>query len=264
MKEIYEKLKIRQEKLLQIKKEKEKTLSKAPEGTLHICSSGGRTQYYQRKDKKDRSGIYIPKKNIHIARALAQKDYDKKVLSAAEKELKVISEYMADYPVINVEKVYESLHRERQKLIIPVMETDELFIENWESITYHGKEFYEDVPEYYTAKGERVRSKSEVIIADTLNREGIPYRYEFPIYISGIGNFYPDFIVLNVRMRKEMFWEHLGMMDDSDYLENAIQKIAKYEQNGLFVGDKLILTYETRKNPINQKQIKNLIYHYLL
>lgn len=52
---------------------------------------------------------------------------------------------------------------------------------------------------------------------------------------------------------KEMYWEHLGMMDDSNYVENALQKIALYEQNGIFPGKNLILTYETGKNPINQK-----------
>ena len=71
-----------------------------------------------------------------------------------------------------------------------------------------------DMCMFYTSKGERVRSKSEVIIADVLNREGVPYRYEYPIYIKGIGKIYPDFTVLNIGIRKEMIWDHFGMMDD--------------------------------------------------
>lgn len=263
MEEIKKKLKERQKRLLQIRKEKEKSLEKAPEGTLHICRSGGRVQYYQRKDPKDCSGRYICKKDIQIAERLAQKDYDKKVLSAVKKELKVIDKFLMEYPMRNAEEVYEMLHQERQKLIVPIYETDEQFVRDWESVRYVGKEFYEDIPEFYTAKGERVRSKTEVIIADALNREGIPYRYECPIYLDGAGMFYPDFMVLNLQTRKEMYWEHFGMMDDPDYAENAIHKIAKYEENGLFLGDRLILTYETRKNPINQKQIKKIVQHYL-
>ncbi len=58
--------------------------------------------------------------------------------------------------------------------------------------------------------------------------------------------------------------EHFGMMDDSDYVEKALYKIMRYEENGIFQGDNLILTYETRKNPINQKQIRRIIQHYLL
>lgn len=74
---------------------------------------------------------------------------------------------------------------------------------------------------------------------------------------------YPDFTVLNVKLREELYWEHLGMMDDPVYAENAVQKIASYEQNEIFPGDKLILTYETQKNPLNQKQIMRIIHHYL-
>lgn len=96
-----------------------------------------------------------------------------------------------------------------------------------------------------------------------LNREGIPYRYEYPLYLNGIGSIYPDFTVLNVRLRKELFWEHLGMMDDTIYVEKAIQKITYYEENGIFPGDNLILTYETKQNPLNQKTVKLMIQHYL-
>lgn len=69
-----------------------------------------------------------------------------------------------------------------------------------------------------------------MIIADLLNKEGIPYRYEYPIQLNGVGWIYPDFTVLNVRLRKEYYWEHLGMMDDYSYAEKALQKISSYEQ----------------------------------
>ena len=52
-------------------------------------------------------------------------------------------------------------------------------------------------------------------------------------------------------------------MDDEAYAENAVQRILAYEQNGIFPGDNLILTYETRKNPLNQKQILIMIQKYL-
>ncbi|MBQ9321830.1 MAG: hypothetical protein IJ239_05705, partial [Eubacterium sp.] len=72
-----------------------------------------------------------------------------------------------------------------------------MYIRNWLDIQYPKKGFSEEGPEFYTSKGERVRSKSEVIIADTLARMGVPYRYEFPIRFSGTGTFHPDFTVLN-------------------------------------------------------------------
>lgn len=263
MEQVKNLLEAREKQLLQLKKEKETALVAAPEGSLRVCSSGNRTQYYHRKDPKDFNGIYIRGNEIPIARDLAQKDYDKKVLQAAEKELSAIRKYLSNYPKVNAEQIYEKLHEKRQELIEPIRESEEQYIRKWESVKYQGKGFNEEMPEFYTAKGERVRSKSELIIANLLNGEGIPYRYEYPIHLKGMGKIYPDFTVLNVRMRKEMYLEHLGMMDDPSYAERALQKIATYEQNGIFTGEKLILTYETRKKPINQKQILLMIRHYL-
>lgn len=254
----------RERYLLHIKKEKEKALRNVPDGTLRVCSTGDRTQFYHRINAKDATGIYIRDKDVALACQLAQKDYDKKILSAVKKELEAIHKYAEKMPDLEAEQIYDSLHRARRKLVKPIRKTDEQFIRAWESVIYRGKKFRNDLPELYTAKGERVRSKSEIIIADSLAREGIPYRYEFPVRLKQIGNVYPDFTVLNVKRRKEMYWEHLGMMDDSEYVEKAVQKIASYEKNGIYTGDCLILTYETQMHPINQKQINGIIHHYLL
>lgn len=260
MKEFLEKRKVY---LSQLKKTKEKALKSAPEGSLRLCSRKNKAQYYWRNDPKDSSGIYISEKDIKLARKLAQKDYDKKVLASAEKELEAIKRYQSAYPTTSVEHVYDNLHKERQKLICPIVETDEQYSYTWESVAYQGKGFDEMMPEIYTAKGERVRSKSEVIIADILNQEGIPYRYECPLQLKGWGKVYPDFTVLNVRERKELYWEHMGMMDDPDYVEKAIQKLALYQQKGIFSGRNLILTYETKKLPLNPKSVRLIIEEYL-
>ncbi len=256
-------LEAREKYLLQIKNEKEQALTEVPEGTLRLCTHEKNTQYYHRKDPKDFNGVYIREKDIELAQRLAQKDYDRKVLGATEKELNAIKKYLSSFPAICAEQIYQSLHKGRQKLITPICETDEEYVQNWEMVEYKGKEFHEGAPEFYTTKGERVRSKSELIIADLLEKEGVPYRYEYPIYLKGLGKIYPDFTVLNVRKRKTIYWEHLGMMDDFEYVERALKKIATYEQNGIFPGENLVLTYETRTNPINQKMIMLMIQHYL-
>lgn len=249
--------------MCQLKKEKEKALKNIPEGFLRICVGKRKPQYYWRTDPKDYNGIYIPEKDINLAKKLAQKDYDKKVLASAEKELEAIKRYRSAYPIISVEQVYDNLHKERQKLICPIVETDEQYIFNWESVAYQGKGFDEMMPEIYTEKGERVRSKSEVIIADILKQEGIPYRYECPLQLKGWGKVYPDFTVLNVQERRELYWEHLGMMDDPNYVESVLQKLTLYQQNGIFPGKNLILTYETKKILINPKSVRLIIEEYL-
>lgn len=263
MEETKELLQKRTNYLLHLREEKEKDIADAPEGTLRICNSRNRTQYYQRIDPTDFNGSYIGEKGFQTAKALAQKDYDRKVLQAIERELNAIQKYFSAYPEVDAEQIYEKLHKARQNLVNPIWEPEEEYVCKWESVSYQGKGFNDEAPEFYTMKEERVRSKSELIIADLLNREGIPYRYECPIYLKGHGRIYPDFTVLNVKKRKELYWEHLGMMDDSAYAEKALQKIATYERNGIFPGDKLILTYESKNMPINQKQIMGMIQQYL-
>ena len=63
----------------------------------------------------------------------------------------------------------------------------------------------------------------------------------------------PDFTILCKSNRREIIWEHLGLLDDPDYLEKSIWKIALYERNGYFLGDRLIITYETKKHPLDIK-----------
>lgn len=180
-----------------------------------------------------------------------------------EKELLAIRKYKSTLPKTAVEHIYEKLHKERQKLVEPIILPDNEFLKQWENYKYKGKGFDENTPELYTDKNERVRSKSEVIIADSLYKANIPYRYECPLEINNSFVIYPDFTILNIKTRENIYWEHLGMMDDVGYAENAIQKINTYMQQGIYLGKNLLLTFETRNNPINHRTIDIVIDKYL-
>lgn len=241
-----------------------KALKKAPEGTLRINRINGCPQYYLRSSPKDTNGRYIPVKKMNLVRQLAQKAYDLKALSAVRKEAASIRRFISSYPGETLEEVYDSLRAERKELVIPLVETDAMFVQNWEDVSLSTGAGYAVRSEFYTERGERVRSKSEVLIADTLYRNNIPYRYEYPLYLEGISTVYPDFTILNVRTRKEFIWEHNGMMDDPEYAEKAVRKICAYELGGYHAGENLILTYETSGQPLNLKLLKNTIKRYLL
>ena len=108
--------------------------------------------------------------------------------------------------------------------------------------------------------GERVRSKSEVIIADALERSGIPYKYECPRELSDGGQrVYPDFTCLNLRTRKEVLWEHLGMMDNPEYASMAVKKFSSYLKNGFVLGVNLIVSMECSDKPLNQTEVRKII-----
>lgn len=260
MQEFLEVLDQRIYKLRQIIVEKEKKLKKVPEGTIHISGYGDKVQFYLHNNGERK---YMGEKEKPLVQRLCQKDYDQKILRSAEKELKKLEKIRKNYPGQTCEEIYNNIHIQRKKLVQPIWLPDEEYIKEWEQKEYRGKMFWEDLPEHYTDKGERVRSKSEVLIANALNKNKIPYRYEQPIYLNGWGTIHPDFTVLNVRLRKEKYWEHLGMMDNYEYAEEALKRIDMYEKNDIFPGDKLIITHETLKQPINSKNIEKIIEQYL-
>lgn len=169
--------------------------------------------------------------------------------------LKKIKAEWIENPFVNAK---EKLNIAKKELINMPVVTDEIYIQQWKEQEYKGVSFTDDYPEYYTRQGLRVRSKSEVIIADILDEAGIPFLYEKPLKTK-TGVTHPDFTVLDISKRREIYWEHFGMMDDIDYRNNAFLKIKNYEASGFYQHDSMIWTFETSRYPINTKEIRKMI-----
>ncbi len=269
MKEIVSNLQTRKEKLEEVIRQKQASLDKVVPGILRVCGKTEHPSYYHRLEKED---TYISVGQRSLAEALAQKEYDTQVLQVAQSELETIVHIMKQIEfrkkrnpgrMRDYETIYDELSCVRKRLIRPVEIPDDEYRDAWETVSYEGKPFREDMPEFYTEKNERVRSKSEVLIANLLLRMKIPYRYEYPVLLRGAGTLYPDFTILDVHRRREIYLEHLGMLDDVGYCEHALERILIYEKNGFFLGDRLILTYETRRAPLNIKHVEKQLLHHL-
>lgn len=74
---------------------------------------------------------------------------------------------------------------------------------------------------------------------------------------------YPDFTLLSKKTRQEVYWEHEGMMDKQEYARSAVRKIESYQKNGIYPGDRLILTFETEQSVLNSNIIDGLVNKYL-
>ena len=234
-----------------------------PEGTLRVSVDKGYPRYY-RCQEGDKVGNYIRKQDKEIAQKLAQKEYNSKVLQLIQKRLKQIENIIKDYEDDEVEKCFYGEHAAKQKLIVPVEQTWQDKLKDWQEKGYVGKGFQDNTMEIYTQRGERVRSKSEKILADYFYYHGIPYKYECPLLLRGYGVIYPDFTFLSPKSRQEMYWEHNGMMDDTVYAQKAVKKIELYEKNGIFPGERLILTFETGQTTLNNEIIEAMAKRYLI
>ena len=257
-------LKNRRLELLNLLNLKTKAQKNLPQGHLRIEQKKGlrAPQFYHFTNPADTHGEYIPASSADLARRLAQKDYDNKLIKLLEQQLKLIEKLILTTEN-KITGLYTKSSSTRQKLITPVTLTDQQYIQNWQNITWQPLPFAVDSPEFYTSRGEQVRSKSEVIIADTLSRHKIPYRYEYPLELENGAVYHPDFLCLNVRTRQEFLWEHFGMMDSPTYATKTAAKLKTFSENNIHPGKNLIITMETAEVQLSLRQVESLIKEYL-
>ena len=270
--------------LLNLIKIKEHALKNAPGGSVRIVQRRNKVlQFYKKTEAGDYQGTYMPREEDALARRLVQKDYDQRVLEKAKGELRLVQQFQTSLQKNSTDTAFAALDQTRQTLVTPATLTDSQYAEFWQSQPYRKKKIADALQQLTTDRGELVRSKSEVIIANALNANKIPYRYEYPLVLerqggggsSGGGknkasfvneDFYelhPDFYCLDVRTRQEYAWEHLGMMDDAEYAARAVEKLALYSANGYFPGKNLIITMESKSAPIDSLEIGRVINEYL-
>ena len=240
----------------------QKQLKTAPQGTLRVSKSHNSLQFYLRDIKNKKNGVYLKKNQKSLIQKLAQKSYNSKTLKKIQKELEFAKQYysfLANGADTCAQKSYEMLG------ILPVTYTDEQYVAEWLQQPHSVKPFSEEAAPLYTSKGLRVRSKSELIIAECLEKHNIPFLYETPVVLevdSRSVTFSPDFKCLDIAARNEILWEHFGLMDNPEYAQNAIKKIRYYQENGFVIGKDIIFTFETNTTPLTalyvEKFVKNV------
>lgn len=252
---------------------KEHALKNAPAGSVRIVQRRNNVlQFYRKQEAGDYQGSYMPREDDALARRLVQKDYDQRALEKAHQELRLIQQFQTTLQTNSTDTAFAALDKKRQTLVTPATLSDVQYAELWKNQPYRKNKRHKENQKLTTDGGELVRSKSEVIIANLLKSNNVPYRYEFPIVIERKDNeegredyceFHPDFFCLNVRTRQEFAWEHFGKMDDAEYASRAIEKLAQYSANGYFPGKNLIITMESNSSQIKSDEINRVINEYL-
>lgn len=130
-------------------------------------------------------------------------------------------------------------------------------------IVEHKKKYYEQALIHKTLKGELVRSKSEVIIANMLYEAGIEYEYEKELDLGEDGIRIPDFTIDDAESGTCFYWEHCGMLGDAAYNKHWQAKKQLYANHGIVEGDNLIVSKDSLNGGIDSAAIKALIDKYL-
>ena len=244
----------------------EKRLSKLPRGSLYASTSHGKMQWQCLDNGVKR---FLPASALARIEGLAQRKYFGLVLDCLRRQRDALDSLFRDYVPGDLGKIHASMKPEFRDVVSTLFPSQEEFVAAWKSVRFRGKSL--EGSNLVSADGVKVRSKSELMIADALSGSGIPYRYEFPYKMNWRDDsgrvrqikVHPDFTCLNTRTRQEVVWEHFGMMDDSGYAEDAIKKIDEYERNGFLLGENFVFTMETKAQPLNSRKIQAIIKRYL-
>lgn len=131
----------------------------------------------------------------------------------------------------------------------------------------------------YAADGTFRRSKSETIISNLLTQYSVSYIYEKPLFwfefAEKAGPLSPGKVSLKEQMDlpdwilpdftitlasgKVVYWEHLGMLKDPDYLEKFKKKLLFYHLLGINLGDRLIVTCDDYEGGLDSHRIAEII-----
>ena len=133
-----------------------------------------------------------------------------------------------------------------------------------------GDRFLEQNLIHITSRGDAVRSKSEVIIANLFHAKGVHYLYEEPLIVDGVTK-YPDFTIEDDDTGITYYWEHCGMLSDPAYKRRWEEKKVWYRENGILPHDEgggtkgtLIVSQDEPNGGISSQDITSLIDSVLL
>jgi len=212
--------------------------------------SGGRE--YNSKRKRRYISLSKPE-----AKKYATKLYQERLLPVLKDELSALTTFVQNYcPSGKYDLLYSFPEEIRTLIKNPLRSPDERS-KHWATSPYDINPMeFDQRTEYYSLKGDRVRSRAELIIADILWENEIPYRYEMA-YQIGSRTVYPDFTIMNPLTGELFYLEYFGLMDDFDYRQKALTKIREYYKTP--DAAKFIFIFESELVSMDTTAIKNLL-----
>lgn len=239
----------------------EKLIASFPAGELHCIKNGKYVKWFLNDGNTQ---TYIPRKNRKLAECLALKKMYSSRLQKLRFQSNLIEKYLSEYNSHDSGMAYNLTNvKEYQELLKPYLDSHPDYISKWLQSDYIRNPSHPESLIHQTLAGHLVRSKSEVMIANMLYQNKIPYIYERGLSLD-TNIFFPDFTICHPLTFEIYYWEHFGMMDNQSYCEHAYNKLKIYSYHKIVPTINLITTYENLKHPINSMQIEQLIQEYFL
>ena len=232
-------------------------LEKCPWGILSKVRRGDHDTFFQSaNENKSRKRLGITKKP-EIIEALARKAMLQREIEIINGNIKALQTLLKTY----TEPTFENIVRDLSDYItqnIAKPKDDDVWPNNFEQSTYK----LED-RRFITSTGLKVRSKSELLIAEKLNEFGLKFLYE-PSVKLGEYDVVPDFVIKEKNDGNLFYWEHCGLTNNEKYMNRHKWKMELYEQNGIVPWKNLIVTYDNGDGLIDMRIVVGEIKNKLL
>ena len=239
-------------------------LASLPEGSLRADIRGDKVYYSRRINGKS---YYIKIGSARLVEQLKERKFVETGLEIVERNIVHLQALLDNYQTFltgdilaRMPKSYRSEAEMRG-----VFNGRYINAGDWEKADYPKRDWNPEYkkPGHVTLKGEAVRSKSELSIANILHAKGIRYRYEEEIEIGGI-LFCPDFIVYVESEDRYLLLEHCGLMLDESYQRRYARKVARYIMGGLMPGRDVFFTYDDKDGNLDTRLINEILELYFM
>lgn len=223
-------------------------LMMAPDGNLKSRQRKTKVDFYQA----------INGKNLNISadsnmiQKLLKKYVNRKLLRSAKVNIRILKRAMELYEPNEYSDIMEKMPITYKRANIGIYQS--------KSATQNTFLYSPETHIHNTKSGVKVRSKSEVIIADTLTKYGIPFEYE-PLFEGRTEDgkrMNPDFRI-KCADGYVFIWEHWGLLIEISYCMQQGKKLNVYQKHGYVVGENLILTADDDKGGCNAQTIDEIV-----
>lgn len=229
-------------------------ISTLPKGHLISCKRGNSYSFFhiEGSDYK-RKGIT---KDINLIKGLCRKQFLEELLKRLEQNIATLRKIKLND--LSFETVYDALGNAYKRVPLEYYNDENV---NWSNQPYEQSNYRPEMKRHTTSRGLKVRSKSEVIIAETLYAYDINFRYEEVMWVNE-HQFIPDFTIMTPSNRM-FYWEHCGMTNNPEYMRHHKWKMEQYEKIGIVPWKNLIVTYDTEEGIIDTNVIRSEILNKL-
>ncbi len=233
-----------------------KELETLPNGSISIDKNGNVCRSVREEGHHYKIALTLNERDLFLD--LKKRRYITKGLKTLKKRIENCRRFLECDQIYDPKQIERSLPRQyRGTSQLDIFLDGDFDPTTWARQLYKRNPAPINIP-HYTAGGIIVRSKSEAMIGTRLEERKAIFRPEPEVRLKW-RSVYPDFEAINIKRRKIMYLEHLGKIDDEDYVFRNLEKLQDYAECGITLGDNLFITYESQSKPLQIQDIDTVL-----